>query len=318
MTAPPTFLLALLFLGGSQEGGAPLSAPQALESAAQHYQQRAAPKARAILRSWCLEAPRDGGRWLLAARLMAAQRDFAEGKAFAAASARLLPDNVEAASLLGTFLLLSKQVAQAEEHFAATLRKFPENPDLHFQYAMASSMNQKLLQAAESFERSLALQADQPIVHFWAGETFIRLSQYSRAEHHLAEAMKAPRENPDAAWKLASVLGLQSKDQEAERLFRLALKEGSTRSRQRAAFHYGVYLYERRRDAEGAGQLQEVTRDWPEHRMAWSYLARCQRRLGQQEKAQESLRRYQALQRHEDSMETEALLAQMDLSQRPR
>ena len=59
-----------------------------------------------------------------------------------------------------------------------------------------------------------------------------------------------------------------------------------------------------------------MTREWPEHRVAWSYLARCQRRSGDQRSASVSLKKYRSLQRSEDTLEAEHLLSQIEALRR--
>ena len=103
----------------------------------------------------------------------------------------------------------------------------------------------------------------------------------------------------------------QAQDEYAKETFRRALSGGSALSRRRAALHYGVFLFERGRHAEAVAQLTAVVQGTADSRVAWYYLARAQRELGQAAEAQQSLLRYRALQQSEDALENEMFLEQI-------
>jgi protein O-GlcNAc transferase len=149
---------------------------------------------------------------------------------------------------------------------------------------------------------------DAAINHFSLAENELNLHRLDRAEAGFRKAMTLTPGHPDARWKLAVTLGQLDRAAEAEALFRQAVAAGAPKSRDRAAFHYGIFLFERGRHAEALPQLEAATRAKPDDRMAWSWLARAQKALGKKEEAAASIARYRELQARADREETDFLL----------
>jgi predicted Zn-dependent protease len=273
-------------------------------------------RAHAVLLGWCQNQPQQAERWLQATRLILNAGQPAAAELFAQQAARLLSGNEQAQGYYATCLLLSGRESLAEVHLKQAVERIPGSAELYFQLGMACSKNQKLLAAQNAYQEALARQPNHLLTHFWIAENYLRLLDYPAAVQHLEAVLRQPKPIPDARWKLAETLGYQAKDGAAEEMFGRALKVDAPRSRLRAALHYAQFLFERDRLLEAKPLLHEVTQQWPEHRTAWYYLARCERRLGDRQAAKTALKTYQQLQQREDQMHHEALLAQLPHLQR--
>lgn len=280
----------------------------ALRDALHLHQAGQTEPARRRLDQWCAERPADPLPWIESARLLLQWGEAGAACERAERGLRLDEGSLEAHRVLGSSLLLAHREAEAQQHLERAVARFPDDAMLHFLWGMACAERQDFKGARQALSRSLELDPDNAITRFWAGDNEARLGNRDAAERHLRHALQSPQENPDASWKLASVLAEAGRDAEAEQLFRAGLGAGTERSRLRSAFHLGVFLLERQHEQEAEPHLEQVCRRWPEHAMAWYYLARCRRRLGKEEQAREAHRTYQTLQRDAEREETRLLL----------
>jgi predicted Zn-dependent protease len=282
-----------------------------LESAKRRFVGGDAAGARAEFGSVCKAAPGEGWLALAVTDFLVSHQDFTGAEPFARSALVLLPEVPPAHNLLGSCLLFTDRVDEAEQVYRAAAAKFEGTEaarNLVFGVAMACAVGHKNLEAQTWFERALALDPDSPLFHFSSAENLILLHRPAEAELHLRRAAGGPAPHPDADWKLATVLAAQGKDAEAESLFRAASRKGPPASRSNATYQRAVFLLERGRAAEAEPLLTEAVANRPDDRMAWSYLARAQKTLGKTADAAASLKCYRALQGKADRAETDYLL----------
>jgi predicted Zn-dependent protease len=259
----------------------------------------------------CAAAPENGWLALAVAEFLVTRQDHAGAEPFARKACALLPDQPPAHNLLGACLLFTDRVVEAEQLYRAAAARFEGTEaarNLVFGVAMACAIGHKHQEAQEWFERALTLDPDNLLFHFTTAENLIHLHRLADAELHLRRAAGGPTHHPDAGWKLATVLATEGKHDEAERLFRDALREGPPASRYQATYQFAVFLLERGRAAEAEPLLKQSVAARPDDRMAWSYLARAQKTLDRNDEAAASLKRYRALQAAADRSENDYLL----------
>jgi predicted Zn-dependent protease len=282
-----------------------------LDAAKQRFAAGDAAGAKREFAALCAAAPENGWLALAVTEFLVTHQDNDGAEPFARKAFALLPDQPPAHNLLGACLLFADKVDEAEKLYRAAAKRFEGTEaarNLVFGVAMACAIGHKHLEAQEWFERALKLDPDNLLFHFSIAENLIHLHRPADAELHLRRAAEGPNRHPDAAWKLATVLASEGKDEEAERLLRSALREGPPTSRFSATYQLAVFLLERNRAAEAEPLLKQSVAAHPDDRMAWSYLARAQKTLGRNEEALASLQRYRALQEAADRAETDYLL----------
>ncbi len=248
--------------------------------------------------------------WLQATSYLLNQKnDAARATPFAQKAFQLLPDSPDVVVALGFCYVFTDKGEEAEKLFREAERKFKDHERVLYGLAAACALNRKLTEAQERYVALARAHPDHALYQFVAGENSMKLHLYDLAEEYFRGANTKGQRHPDAAWKLAQVLGYQKKDEAAERLFRNVLEHGLAPSRVPAAFQYAVFLQERKRAAEAIPLLKKVLESNPEHRMAWNYLSRCLLAQGDKEAAREGLKKYRELQIRAYREEEEYLLS---------
>jgi tetratricopeptide (TPR) repeat protein len=255
--------------------------------------------------------PNDGPLMVVVARELEQRQEYAAAEPFARRAVELLPDFAPAQNVLGTSLIFSDRVEEAERLYRAAVARFsgtPDEADLVFNLGMACALLNKRLEASEWFGRAIALKPKSSLFRFSAAENDRNLKRHAQAEAGFRLAMTLEPRHPDAAWKLAVTLAAAGRPEEAEPLFRSASNEGPPGARLDASFQYAIFLFERGQQAEALPRLEETVKARPADRLAWHYLARTLRSLGRKNEAAAALARFQALQAEADRSETEYLL----------
>ena len=256
----------------------------------------------------CNEKPNNGYHWVAVADFLVQRQDFQRSEPFARRGLPLVPDLQRAHTVLGTCLLFTDQVQEAEKVFREAVDRFPPSAVLFFNVGAACLSSFKNLEALRFIDQALELDPQNALYLVAAGDTCLNLRRYERATGHFRRALAASRPHADAGWKLAETCGFLEKDEEAAATFQRFLSIGPPAARLRTAYHYAVFLFERQQLAEALGLLEKVVAKKKNHRMAWLYLAKSQKRLGQEGAAKKSLARYRTLQRRADKEEEEYLL----------
>jgi tetratricopeptide (TPR) repeat protein len=208
-------------------------------------------------------------------------------------------------------LLATERNDEAEALFRRAVERFEgteDGPDLVFHLGMSCVLNGRRLEGSQWFEKAIAAAPAHALYQFSWAENERNLQRLERAEQGFRAAMRLSPGHPDARWKLAVTLAHAGRAAEAEPLFKEALASGPSKSRESAGFEYGVFLFGQGRHEEALVRLESATRAQPDDRMAWSYLARALRALGQGERAEAAVARYRELQATADRKDTEYLL----------
>jgi predicted Zn-dependent protease len=309
-TATWTLVLfaALAPAARSQEAPPPDDARARFTEAQKRHLAGETEAARALLKELLDADPKNFELALSIARWLCIERqDYAGAEPFARRAAELEARSAEAVNLLGSCLNSSGRAEEAETVFRAGAKRFEADGTMRFGLGMACALQLKYLEARDAYDQAIALEPRNGLYRFSSGECRANLREFEAAEKELRLAVEW-KGHADARWRLGEVLARQGKEKEAEETLRAAMLEGPKLARFNAALQLGILLFEHGRAEECARLLHQATKQRPEGRDAWMWLARAERALGHEEAATRALRRYQELRASADKAEEERLL----------
>lgn len=296
-------LLASWLTSQEQVAAVPLEKQPGFQEALGLWETGARDDSLARFRRLCESQSSNQRAFLEVAYFLADQGAFEAALPFAKVACERTAPDPRAFGLLGLCCMQTKRKKEAEVAFRQGTERFPRNAELQFNLGMASKVLGKILEAQEGFDAALALNPESSLYAFNSGVNWLVRSRYEEAEVLLRRAAAGAPPHPDACWRLGQVLGFLGRG-EAEAWFLQAFQHSqpprSRETRKRARYYYSVYLFEERRYGDAEPSFSELVREYPNHRMGWMYLGRCQKALGKLDEARESMARFRSIQVQKD------------------
>ncbi len=118
----------------------------------------------------------------------------------------LQPDHVEALSLLGNLLQLSKRLPEAETFYRSALKQEPGLVKAYNNLALLLVATKRLSEAETFYRRALELKPDYADAHCNLGALLVVTAQLSEAEICYRHAIELQRDYPEANFNLGILL----------------------------------------------------------------------------------------------------------------
>jgi tetratricopeptide (TPR) repeat protein len=208
------------------------------------------------------------------------------------------PDHVGALLVLARVYLRQAQLAPAGETLEKVLSSDPDNLLAHYNLGFISYRSRRYETAEHHLRRTIELSPDHPEAHRTLGLTYLAQSRLEDAIASLERTLEVDPRHVGAYFNLANACARAGRMQEAEahqrRYAELSGRSEAEQERETQIVTLSVKAKQHllaRRFPEALTEYQALATQYPDHAPLFKEIGRLQWRLGERDRAIESLRK---------------------------